>query len=141
LSLLSDHNGQSPHHPTALSMPTSPSHISVSDDSAAPYQYHADVDPFAVLSSISQRNRQTRPPMTPLAQPRGASPGSDLRSSAAYPSPGAGNPSPSVSVTALQAEYQALYQQLVDLATVSAMIVRQQECLRHAALLTQTIME
>ena len=79
--------------------------------------------------------------MTPLAQPRGLSPGSDLRSSAAYPSPGAGNLPPSVSVTALQAEYQALYQQLVDLATVSAMIARQQECLRHATLLTQTIME
>ena len=37
LSLLSDDNGQSPHHPTALSMSTSLSHISMSDDSAAPY--------------------------------------------------------------------------------------------------------
>ena len=79
--------------------------------------------------------------MTLLAQPQSPSPDSNVQSSATYPSPSASNPPPSVSVTALQAKYQALYQQLVDLATVSAMIAQQQECLHHATLLIQTIME
>ncbi|TEB23556.1 hypothetical protein FA13DRAFT_1798035 [Coprinellus micaceus] len=117
----------------ALSIPTSPTHISVWESSPPPdVYYNHPITRQEMISSISQRHERALPGL-----PTTSSPLSDQRN------PGNGPPSPaysdvgllpgemSSSVQSLQERYQALYEEWVDLETLRAMMEQQLEHLEN----------
>ncbi|TEB34858.1 hypothetical protein FA13DRAFT_1788481 [Coprinellus micaceus] len=117
----------------ALSIPTSPTHISVWESSPPPdVYYNHPITRQEMISSISQRHERALPGL-----PTTSGPLSDQQN------PGNGPPSPaysnvgllpgemSSSVQSLQERYQALYEEWVDLETLQAMMERQLEHLEN----------
>ncbi|TEB06320.1 hypothetical protein FA13DRAFT_1807195 [Coprinellus micaceus] len=124
----------------APSIPTSPTHISVWESSPPPDVYHdLPITRQEIVSSVSQRRNHPLPGIpvtsTPLSHHRieGDHPDSPADSDAGVV-PLLESPS---SVSILQAQYQALYEDLVELATMKALIERQLEHLGEAANLNE----
>ncbi|TEB26783.1 hypothetical protein FA13DRAFT_1795262 [Coprinellus micaceus] len=124
----------------APSIPTSPTHISVWESSPPPNVYHdLPITHQEIVSSVSQRHNHPLPGIpvtsTPLSHHRieGDHPDSPADSDAGVV-PLLESPS---SISILQAQYQALYEDLVELATMKALIERQLEHLGEAANLNE----